>query len=78
MLFPFPVFPDPGNPLSHPPSPCFYEAVPPPTTHSYRQFPYTGASIKPSQDQGPLLPLIHDKAILTYAAGAVYIPWLKA
>jgi hypothetical protein len=30
------------------------------------QFPYTGASIEPSLDQGPLLPLTNDKAILCY------------
>jgi hypothetical protein len=30
------------------------------------EFPYTGASIQPSQDQGPLLPLMPDKAILCY------------
>jgi hypothetical protein len=29
VLSPFPVSPPPRNPLSHPPSPCFYEGVPP-------------------------------------------------
>jgi hypothetical protein len=33
------------------------------------EFPYTGASNKPSQDQEPLLPLILDKAILCYMCG---------
>jgi hypothetical protein len=32
-------------------------------------FPYTVASIEPSQDQGPLLPLMPDKAILCYIYG---------
>ena len=31
--------------------------------------PRPGASIKPSQDQGPLLPLMLDKAILCYICG---------
>ena len=34
MLPPFPVSLPPGNTLSHPPSPCFCEGVPPPT-HSH-------------------------------------------
>jgi hypothetical protein len=43
--------PPPGNHLSHPPSPCFYEGVPPPTyplPSPHPRFPYTGASIEPS------------------------------
>jgi hypothetical protein len=63
MLSPFLVFLHPRNTLSHPPFPCFYEGAPPPPC---LQFPYTGASIEPPQDQGPLLPLLHDKAILCY------------
>jgi hypothetical protein len=66
-LFRFPH--PPGNPLSHPAYPCFYEGVPPPThplPPPWPQFPYNGASIEPSYDQGPLLPLMHDKAILCY------------
>ena len=55
--------------LSHHPCPCFYDGVPPPiypllTSHPW--FPYTEASIKPSQNQGPLLPLMPEKAILCY------------
>jgi hypothetical protein len=43
-VFPFPGLPF-GSPLSHPPSPCLYNGVPPPT-HSHPPavvFPYTGA-----------------------------------
>jgi hypothetical protein len=49
LLFQFP--PTPGNPLSHPPSTCFYEGVPPlthPLPPPHPWFPYTGTSIKPS------------------------------
>jgi hypothetical protein len=58
---PFPGFPS-ENPLSYPPSPCS-------PTHP---LPLPGPDIplqwgiKPSQDQGPLLPLISNKAILCY------------
>jgi hypothetical protein len=41
----------PPNPLSHLPSPCFYEGVSPPIhplPPPCPQFPHTGASIKPS------------------------------
>jgi hypothetical protein len=31
MLSAFPIIPSPGDPVSHPPSNCFYEGVPPPT-----------------------------------------------
>ena len=61
------LVPSPGIPLSHLPSPCFYEGVLPPNhpnPHPSPGFSYTGASRKPSQDQGPLLPLMLDKAIL--------------
>jgi hypothetical protein len=64
----FPATP-PEAPLSHLPSPCFYEGVPPPTyllLHPHPQFPYPGASMEPSWDQEPFLPLMHDKAILCY------------
>ena len=58
----------PSKPLSHPLSPCFYEGVPPPT--HLLPLPCPGISlywgIEPSQDQGPLLPLMPDKAILCY------------
>jgi hypothetical protein len=68
MLYPFLVSLPPRHTLSHPPSPCFYEGVPLP---SYPlplcpRFPYTVTSIKPLLDQGPLLRLRHDKAILCY------------
>jgi hypothetical protein len=49
------------------PSPCFYEILPHPPTHfflSTLKFPYIGASINPSKDQEPLLPLIPDKTFL--------------
>jgi hypothetical protein len=69
MLSPFQVSPPPENILSHPPSPCFYDDVPP-SNHTFPPptslFPYTRASIKPSWVQGPLLPMMHDKAILCY------------
>jgi len=66
-VIPFPCFHS-GNPLSHPPSPCFYEDVLPPT---YRLLPpHPGISllwsIKPSQNQGPLLPLMSEKPIFCY------------
>jgi hypothetical protein len=66
MLSPFLV--PPWVSLSHPPCPCFYEGVPPPTNpllHPHPGFPLHW-DIKPSQDQGPLLPLMPDKAILWY------------
>ena len=53
METPYHILPPPAPP-NHP--------LPP--THP--QFLYTGASINPSQDQGPLLPVMHDKAILCY------------
>jgi hypothetical protein len=67
MLSPFLVSLTPRYTLSHPPSPCFYEGVPPPThplPPPCPRFPYIGASFEPSWDQGPLLPLMHDKVIL--------------
>ena len=69
-VIPFPGFPS-KNPLSHPPSPCFYEGTPPPPTHScFTDLAslFTGAS-EPSKDQGPLLSLIFNKAILCYLCG---------
>jgi hypothetical protein len=50
-VIPFQISLPPGNTLSHPPSPCFYEGVPPPTHQlppPHCQFPYTGVSIEPS------------------------------
>jgi hypothetical protein len=69
------VIPLPGFP-SDPPlipltSPCLHEGAPPPT-HPLLP-PHPGISlhlvIKPSQDQGPLLPLMPDKAMLCYICG---------
>ena len=51
MLSTFLVSLCPRNTLSHPPSPCFYEGVPPPTfplPPPRPQFSYSGASIQPS------------------------------
>jgi hypothetical protein len=61
----FPSFPI-TTPLSHNPSPCFYEGVSPthpPTHHSAFPLPW---GIGHSQDQGPLLLLMPDKVILCY------------
>jgi hypothetical protein len=71
MLSPF-LVPFPENPLPHPSFPCFYEGVTNPPTNSCLpalEFPYTGASIELSQNQGPLFPLMPDKAILSYIYG---------
>jgi hypothetical protein len=61
----FPGFPF-GNTLSHPHTPCLYEGVP--TTPIHSLIPHTDIplhwSIKPSQDQEPLLPLMSNKVIL--------------
>ena len=54
----------PGISLSHPPSPCFYEGVPP--LLSPRPGIPLHWGIEPSQDQGCLLPLMSNKAILCY------------
>jgi hypothetical protein len=56
------------NPLSHPPFPCFYEGAAPP---SYRlrtpsSFIPLHWDMEPSQNQGPLLPLMSDKIFLCY------------
>jgi hypothetical protein len=58
------VFPSPGlpfgNPLTHPPSPCLYESVPPPThplLSSLLGIPLHWG-IEHPQAQGPLLPLM--------------------
>ena len=52
------------TPLSYPPLHCFYEGAPPPT---YPLLPHCPSfplhwGIKPSQDKGPSLPLMPDKA----------------
>jgi hypothetical protein len=56
-----------GNPISHPPFPCFYEGASPPT-HPLLPDPRIPLcwGIKPSQDQVPPFPLMPDKAILSY------------
>ena len=69
MLSPFLVSLSPGNTLSYSPFPCFYEGVLPlthPLQPTHPSFPITGTSIEPSLDQEPLLPLMHEKAILCY------------
>ena len=70
MLYPFPVLPP--KPLLQPPLPASMRVFLHPPTHSClptQAFPYTGASIEPSWDQGPRLPLIPNKAILCYICG---------
>jgi hypothetical protein len=74
MLSTFLVFPS-TNPLSHPPTPCFYKGAPPPT-HSHLTtlaFPYAGAwSLH--RTKGPPLPLMPDNPLAssaTYEAGAM-------
>jgi hypothetical protein len=58
----------PGNPLSYPFSPCFYEGVTP-LTHPLLP-PHSGIHLhwgfKPSQAQWSPLPLMLDNAILSY------------
>ena len=58
----------PGNPISHPPSPCFHEGAP---LTSYPLLPpCLGITlhwdIKPSQDQSTHLLLMSQKVILCY------------
>jgi hypothetical protein len=69
MLSPFQVTPQ--KPPFPSLSPCFYEGVPPPTHPLPPPHPgiplYWG--IEPLQDQGPLLPLMPDKAIFCYIHG---------
>jgi hypothetical protein len=59
----------PWKPLSHSSSPCFYEGAHLPTC-SPTPASCTGIplhwGIEPSQDQGPLLQLMSEKAILCY------------
>jgi len=66
MLPPFPVYPS-EPPIPSPP-PCFYEDALPPTHPLLPPCPgiplHWGS--KPSQDQGPLFPLMPNKAILCY------------
>jgi hypothetical protein len=71
-VIPFPGLLSPRNPLSHPSSPCLYKGVPLPIhplqPHPNPISPYTWG-IKTSQDQGPLLPLMPNKANLCYKCG---------
>jgi hypothetical protein len=75
VLSPYLISPNPGNLLSHPPFPCSYEGitlVTHPFLPSCLQFPYTGSSMEPSWNQGPLLPLMPDKNILCYICSWSY------
>jgi hypothetical protein len=59
----------PPSPPIPPPFPASMRVLPYPPIHSHLtalEFLYTGTSIEPSQDQGPLLPLMTNKAILCY------------
>jgi hypothetical protein len=55
--YPIPLSPDSIRVLSHTPIHSSLPAL---------AFPHTGPSIKPSQDQGPLLPLVPNKTTLFY------------
>jgi hypothetical protein len=71
MLFHFPINPSPLSHPSHPPSLCLYEGFPPPTNPfppSHTHIPLHWG-IKPSQNQGPLLPLMSKMSILCYIHG---------
>jgi hypothetical protein len=62
-FIPFPIFPS-ATPLSHPLLPCFYEGAPPPTHPLPPPCPSISLhwGIKTSQDRGPPLTLMPDKA----------------
>jgi hypothetical protein len=68
---------------SHPSSPCFYEDVRPPTYPLPPPCPGIPLhwGIEPSQDQGPLLLLMPDKAIFCYicswSQGSLHVYFLK-
>ena len=61
----------PAIPLSHSLSPCFYEDDPPPNHLFLPHCPGIPLhwGIEPSQDQGLLLLLMPDNAILSYVCG---------
>jgi hypothetical protein len=67
--YPYSQFPsEVPYPIPHPHPLCIYDSLPTPT---YSLLPPQPGillhwAIKPSQDQGPLLPMIPDKAILCY------------
>ena len=76
--YPFFQFP-PWRPLIPSSSPSFCESVPPSTYPLLPPCPGIPLHwvIKPSQDQGPLLPFMSNKAILGYiSAGAIGTRWL--
>ena len=67
IVISFPSFPS-ANSLSHLPLPCYNEGALPPTyplPHHHPSIPLHWG-IKPSQNQGPPLPLMPDKVILCY------------
>jgi hypothetical protein len=68
MVSQFPILPTQKSP-SHSPSTCFYEGV---TTSLLPPCPHIPLhwGIKPSQDQGSLLPLMPNKAILCLVPGS--------
>ena len=74
-VIPFPVSLHPGNPLSHPPSSCFYEGVPQPINPLPPLYPRIPLhwGINPSQDQGSLLPLMPNKVILCYICCSIHM-----
>ena len=55
-----------SNPLSHPSSSCLMSVFLSTTTHSHLTSLELHLGIKPSQDQGPLLPLMPYKAIFCF------------
>jgi hypothetical protein len=72
-VIPFSQFTHPETSYPHPLSPCFYEGVHapnhpllPPASHPRIPLHW---GIEPSQDQGPLLPFMPNKAILCYIFG---------
>jgi hypothetical protein len=65
-VIPVPGLPLPKKPPITSPFPCFYEGVPPPTHLPIHPCIPQHRGIELSQDQGPLLPLMLDKAILYY------------
>ena len=64
----FPLSPKTLNPSSHPLPPSICPSTQP-TPTSPPRFPFVVASIEPSQDQGPLLPLMPDKTFLCHIFG---------
>jgi hypothetical protein len=66
----------PKTPYPISPPPASIRVFPYPPTHSCHlalKFLYTGVSIEPSEDQGPLLPLMSDKAILCYMCSSSHV-----